>query len=144
MKPLSPKKREAIHLVPFRKDSESVYFFLQKRDAHAKLLPNWFGFFGGGLELPEAPEEGILREIEEELAFIPDRHEFFCYYEFWDRISHVFILEVDVGFESKIEVREGQYGKFFSEKEMQNEPLLRDEAKLILKHLAEHVKQKGI
>ena len=31
-------------------------------------LPNYFGFWGGGTENNETPEEALLREIKEELV----------------------------------------------------------------------------
>jgi len=42
---------------------------LQHRDKNAARLPDYWGFFGGGIEGTETPEEALKREIEEELSY---------------------------------------------------------------------------
>jgi len=46
---------------------------------------------------------------------------------------HVFIQKVDDDFEKNIEIREGQYGKFFNEQEALNEPRLTAHDRKILR-----------
>lgn len=42
---------------------------LQHRAKDAERLPNYWAFFGGGLEEGEAPEQTLAREIFEELEY---------------------------------------------------------------------------
>jgi len=42
---------------------------LQHRDNSAKVLPDFWGFFGGNIEKGETPLEAIKREIKEELNY---------------------------------------------------------------------------
>ncbi|MBS3065586.1 NUDIX domain-containing protein [Candidatus Pacearchaeota archaeon] len=41
---------------------------LQHRDDGAPILPNYWAFFGGGIEEGESPEEAVRREAREELG----------------------------------------------------------------------------
>lgn len=43
---------------------------LQHRDKDAKRLPDYWAFFGGGLENDETPEEAMRREALEELNYV--------------------------------------------------------------------------
>lgn len=47
-------------------DSEKK-FLLQHRSRDAKLLPEYWAFFGGGVKIEETPEDAIRREAYEEL-----------------------------------------------------------------------------
>ena len=50
--------------------AEDGRYLLQQRDDIPGLhLPGHWGLFGGSLELGEAPEAGLRRELREELAF---------------------------------------------------------------------------
>jgi len=42
---------------------------LQHRSKDASRLPNYWGFFGGGIEREETPEQALAREIYEELEY---------------------------------------------------------------------------
>ena len=108
---------------------------MQKRDKGAKRVPDWFGFFGGGVEKNETPENAMLREIKEELTYTPAGYKLFSRYEFFHSINNVFVLEVSDDFESKIKVEEGQYGKFFSADDIKNKTMISDSDKLIIKQL---------
>jgi len=128
-------KREISTLIPYKRNGDEIYVFLQRRDANAKLLPDFFGFFGGGIESGETPEMAMLRETKEELDYEPYEYRFFNQYEFLTSINNVFIIEVDDTFEDKIEVREGRYGKFLSKEEVDSEKMLSDPDKQVLKEL---------
>jgi len=44
---------------------------MQHRSKDAKRFPNFWGFFGGGIESDETPEQALLRESKEELDYTP-------------------------------------------------------------------------
>ncbi len=46
-------------------------FLLQYRTPEAKVLPEHWAFFGGGLKRKERPQEALWREAQEELNYIP-------------------------------------------------------------------------
>jgi 8-oxo-dGTP pyrophosphatase MutT (NUDIX family) len=53
----------------FTKDGR---YLLQLRDSAEEIsFPNYWCLFGGMLELEESPEEGLKRELVEELEFLP-------------------------------------------------------------------------
>jgi len=137
-------KRAVASFVPYKRTSDSFQFYLQRRDLDAKRLPDWFGLFGGGLEEGETPDQAFLREVIEELNFDASKAIFFNRYEFFRSINHVYILEVDDAFENAVEVREGQYGKFFSEKEAQEQSKLMNFDKLILAQIAERLRKDNL
>lgn len=46
---------------------------LQHRSKDAKRLPDFWGFFGGGIEEGETPEQALIRESKEELDYTPQK-----------------------------------------------------------------------
>lgn len=130
-------KREVSTLVPYRKIGNRWFFFMQKRDENAKRLPSWYGFFGGGLESGESPEEALRREIKEELDINIDNYEFLGRFESMYSINNVFIIEVSENFENEVEVLEGQYGKFLSSQELIESKEFADHDKLVVIQLSD-------
>ena len=59
-------KHNAAHILLY--DSERR-FLLQHRTSDAKVLPNYWSFFGGGIKSNETPEDAIRRETFEELGY---------------------------------------------------------------------------
>ena len=59
---------EVVKAIIFREDK----FLLQLRDNNPTIsYPNYWSFFGGGLEKEEDHSEGLIRELEEELSWHP-------------------------------------------------------------------------
>lgn len=125
-------KRKISILIPYKKIGNDILVFLQKRAKDAKRLPDWFGFWGGGAENDETPEEALKREIKEELDLNIKGYSYFGKYEFYKSIKDFYFLEVGEDFESKITVLEGEYGKFFSLDEIMSEEKLILEDKIVL------------
>lgn len=80
-----------------------------------KSLPNHFGFWGGGIEGEETPEQGLMREIKEEFGINLDlqKTKHFNHYEFLRSAKDICLLEVENGWENKIVIGEGDYGRWF-------------------------------
>jgi len=128
------KEKRSI-LIPYKIKDGRVLVYLQKRAKDARRLPDYFGFFGGEPEGEENPEEALEREIKEEMNFIPQTYKLLGKYDFGKSVKHIFIMEVDDNFENKIQVLEGEYGKYFSEDEALDEPKLIEEDKIVLRDL---------
>jgi 8-oxo-dGTP pyrophosphatase MutT (NUDIX family) len=88
---------------------------LQERDEHAPIDPDRWGLAGGHLESGEEPEEGTLRELEEEtgVRLEPGTLQLFDVYEVFhpsygsvDRV-HVYVARVDLT-DADIECHEGR------------------------------------
>lgn len=116
------EKREVCSYIPYRVTGGVTYFYLQKRDADAPKAANMFGMFGGGLEGSETPEESLIREVHEELAYVPQSPKYYSRFENPSNIFHVFTEEVDSDFETRVTVQEGEYGKFLSITEIEELP----------------------
>ena len=115
------EKRTVSVIVPYKNEDGKVFIFLQKRDKDAKRAPGLFGFFGGGRENNETPEETLLRETKEELDFVPNNINYFGKYILPKTIVDVFTTKVGANFENEIKILEGEYGKWFGENNFKNE-----------------------
>ncbi|MDD2757411.1 MAG: NUDIX hydrolase [Candidatus Pacebacteria bacterium] len=114
------EKRKISAIVPYKIENNTVFVFLQKRSNDAKRYPGLFGFFGGGAEGTENPEEVLLRETKEELDYIPDNLNHFGKYELPVTVVDIFTTRVDNNFEKKIKILEGDYGRWFNEKDFED------------------------
>ncbi len=114
------EKRKISSIVPYKIENDTVFVFLQKRSDNANRYPGLFGFFGGGKEEGETPEETLLRETKEELDYTPDNLNHFGTYELPVTIVDVFTTKVDNDFEKNIKVLEGDYGQWFSETDFES------------------------
>jgi 8-oxo-dGTP pyrophosphatase MutT (NUDIX family) len=142
---MRPKRLVSI-LIPYRVINNEIYVYLQKRGMDMERLPGWFGLWGGGVDEDETPEQGLKREVQEELGFdvTKYRYAFHNQYEFLAAIEHVFIFEAQQNFESKVVIGEGEYGKWFSAEEAFKLPNLIFEAKIIINDLERSLLKKPI
>lgn len=110
------KKRIVSIFLPIKKTDQGLFVFLQKRSADMERLPNFFSFWGGGVDSSETPEQGLVREVREELGVTLDlaTTQLFSCYEFFRSIKYVFIFFPAEGWEKDIVVGEGEYGQWFS------------------------------
>jgi len=133
-------KRIISILIPYKIRDKKLLVYLQKRSKHAKRSPNYFGFFGGGRERDENPEEALRRELKEEIDFVPESCRYFRRFEFQVGIKDIFVVEVDDNFESQITILEGDYGKWFNEQEALEEPKMIEEDKIVLQAFRESLR----
>ena len=91
-------------------------FLLQHRDDKPEISnPGMWGSFGGEVEPYETPQDGFLREMQEELSWQPERFELYRAYEY-DAIQtliYVFTAPIDVPVE-RLVLGEGQGLGFFA------------------------------
>ena len=123
--------RRTACFIPYRKnDTGNLAVFLQKRSKDAVRLPGFFGFFGGGIEHGETPEEALEREVHEELNYATDNVIYIGVYR--ENSLHAYCHAVPQNFEEQITVLEGDYGTWFTKNEYLSEPKLIELDKIIL------------
>lgn len=85
-------------------------FLLQHRADNATRAPGMWGFFGGGIEEGETPEQALVRECKEELDIdVVDytlRYQKHCVWTEHEGILHVFTAKFEK--QGPITQREGQ------------------------------------
>lgn len=116
--------------------------YLQKRSKNAVRAPGVFGFFGGGAEKDENPEQALIREIIEELDVTPVNYYFFQCYNLERSEIWVYLQSVGEDFEQEIKVLDGEYGKWFSEMELDQELKIIDHDRGILADFFNYIKSK--
>ena len=137
------QKIENSNLIPYKIVNGEVFVFLQKRDKNAKVLSDKCSFFGGKGEDNETPEQTLEREVKEELNFDVKNYSLLGKYDsvfIKDLKVNVYFTEVGDSFEKEIEVKEGEYGKFFSKEEVENEPDIIESDKQVIKDLYKKLK----
>jgi 8-oxo-dGTP diphosphatase len=133
-------KRKA-NMVPYRLVENHYEFYLSYRSKTAKQYPNNWSFWGGGIEEDEIPEEALIREIQEELNWKPDKYELLgTYYDSMPNEKFIFFTKVDDDFNEQIEIRESQGGKFFTIDEIMDEIMIIPEDKKVLTDLNQKLK----
>ena len=111
-------KRHNSLLIPYYfKDSE-LYVFLQRRTDDAPRNPGKLGGFGGGVDGEETYEQALLREMKEELEYIPQKFSLLGTFPTDHSISNYYAEEVNENFEDYISVHEGKWGEWHKATEL--------------------------
>lgn len=105
-------KRAVSVLIPYCLKQKDLYVFLQRRTADAPSDPNTLGSFGGGLEVDESNEEGLIRELQEELEYTPKDYEELGIFENDNSVVMAYIEKVPEDFETMVIVHEGEGGEW--------------------------------
>ncbi len=130
-------KRQNSILVPYKIQNGGVVVYLQKRSKDAKRLPDYFGFFGGGIEEGESPEKALLREIKEEMGLDLNLESvrLFNRYEFIKSIKYTYLFEPSENWEDSVIIGEGEYGQWFTVEDALSKHNIILEDKVILNDL---------
>lgn len=107
--------------IPYRRTGGTWEFFLQKRDGNAQTHPNIFSMFGGHMEEGEDSLTAVLREVNEELVYVPKELTKFPRTFVSDangKLFDVYIERVGPDFEHNVTVLEGEYGAFLTGEEI--------------------------
>ena len=79
--------------------NDQKQFLLQHRSKDAPRLPNHWGFFGGGIEEGETPEQALARELIEEIEYEVDAPQFVFAQKFMygedENTKYVFVEKYD-------------------------------------------------
>ena len=139
-------KRLISILLPIRIQNEEVSVFLQKRSADMKVLSNHFGFWGGGCEDGETPEQGLIREVKEELGvdIKIEQVQLFDHYEFLGSIKNIYLFTPENDWEKNHVIGEGDYGQWFKTEEALNREDIILEDKVVLNDLERRLLKKPI
>lgn len=116
-------KRRVAFFIPVKREQEKYKVFLQIRSPHDEDLPGYIGLFGGEVENGETQKEGMLREIKEELDYIPINYKHLMdetgFYKDQEFEKSVYWEIVPDDFDDKIIIGEGDGGIWVDEQEVQ-------------------------
>ena len=113
-------KRKGTSII-FVNDQHKVLLFLRD-DKDTIPYPNMWDVPGGHVNAGETPEQCIVREMKEEMDLTLEKFERFSVMEFSDRIEYTFWKRANLDIE-KIDLREGQRLRWFTELEVRNTKL---------------------
>jgi 8-oxo-dGTP diphosphatase len=87
---------------------KNQHFLMQLRDDKEQILyPGKWGLFGGHLESGETPEEGMIREVREEINYLMAKPKLFRGYSDRYYSRYIFFAPLSVSLDS-LELNEGQ------------------------------------
>jgi len=105
-------------------ENQEGKFLLQLRDNKPNILfPGHWGLFGGRLEGRENYEQGLLREVEEEIGLILNKNslKFMFDNSFLNRVGKVFHVKLNLDLDKiKKDQTEGQDAVLFTKEELIN------------------------
>lgn len=139
----APEKHVAIALL-----IRNQQFLLQLRDNIPTILyPGYWAFFGGHIEPGETPEDGIWRELQEEINYTPPWLKLFRKWRNENIVRHIYYGPLTVPV-SQLELNEGwdlglwsiediQRGERFSAKANQVRPLGEPHRKVLSDFIAQ-------
>lgn len=117
-------------------------FLLQHRTKDAKLLPDYWAFFGGGLKKGETPDKAIRRETFEELNYVLKSPQLILERDFRENNTkgHLYIYtEQFNGDKASLKLLEGQGWGWFKKSETQQLRMtMRD--RNIIKYIAKYLR----
>ena len=125
-------------------DSEKR-LLLQHRSMDAKLLPDYWAFFGGGLKEGETPDEAVRREAFEEINYKVKAPQLILEQDFreGDVIGRLYIyIEAFDKDKSELRLYEGQDWGWFKDSELNSLKMVdrdRQIVRLIMRHLEHKV-----
>jgi len=127
-------KRDIALLTMVNKEGK---FLLQHRSEHIERWPGYWGFFGGGIEEGETPEEGLRREIQEELGYKTEEHKLIIEQDFvgtshWGK-RYIYVGEYDDSQELVL-CSESQDHGWFNLEELEKLKMHADDHKTIRKY----------
>ncbi|MBW1826525.1 MAG: NUDIX hydrolase [Deltaproteobacteria bacterium] len=113
-------KRKGTSII-FVNDQRKVLLLLRD-DKPTIPYPNMWDVPGGHVDDGETPEQCIVREMKEEMDLTLEEFERLSVMEFTDRVEYTFWKRVNLDIE-KIDLREGQRLRWFTELEARNSKL---------------------
>ena len=113
-------KRKGTSII-FVNDQHQVLLFLRD-DKPTIPYPNMWDVPGGHVDDGETPEQCIVREMKEEMDLTLEEFERLSVMEFTDRVEYTFWKRANLDIE-KIDLREGQRLRWFTELEARNSKL---------------------
>ncbi|MEA3463857.1 MAG: NUDIX hydrolase [Patescibacteria group bacterium] len=106
---------------------------LQHRSKYTKRLPNFWAFFGGGIEKGETPKQALIRESKEELNYTPKRPSLLMVQEFeYKNVKnkkYVYMEELDKSV--KLNQNEGQAMGWFYLNDIKNLKMIEHDREVI-------------
>ncbi len=113
-------KRKGTSII-FVNDQRKVLLLLRD-DKPTIPYPNMWDVPGGHVDDGETPEQCIVREMKEEMDLTLEEFERLSVMEFTDRVEYTFWKRANLDIE-KIDLREGQRLRWFTELEARNSKL---------------------
>ena len=107
-------KRKGTSII-FVNDKKQVLLLLRD-DKPGIPYPNMWDIPGGHVDDGETPEQCIVREMQEEMDLSLEEFQLLSVMEFIDRVEYTFWKKANLDIE-KIDLREGQQLKWFTESE---------------------------